>query len=258
MTVLPRALIVNADDFGQSAGINRGVIEAHEHGIVTSASLMVCWPGAVAAAAYARSHSSLSVGLHLDVGEWTCRDGAWETTYRWTDPDDPRGVAREAALQLERYRDLIGHDPTHLDSHQHVHRRSPAREVLERMASALDVPLRHCSRVRYCGDFYGQTATGEPLPDLISTTALAAVLRGLPEGVTELACHPGYADDVDSMYRVERSIELETLCAKEIRDVLTEQRIALVSFNAVGDLSTRAGANPVRRSFGASRRSTVM
>ena len=41
-----RHLIVNADDFGQSAGINRGIIEAHEHGIVTSTSLMVRWPAA--------------------------------------------------------------------------------------------------------------------------------------------------------------------------------------------------------------------
>jgi predicted glycoside hydrolase/deacetylase ChbG (UPF0249 family) len=49
-----RQLIVNADDFGQSAGVNRGVIEAHENGIVTSASLMVRWPDAADAARYAR------------------------------------------------------------------------------------------------------------------------------------------------------------------------------------------------------------
>jgi predicted glycoside hydrolase/deacetylase ChbG (UPF0249 family) len=50
-----RYLIVNADDFGQSHGVNRGVIEAFENGIVTSASLMVRWPAAVEAAAYARA-----------------------------------------------------------------------------------------------------------------------------------------------------------------------------------------------------------
>jgi predicted glycoside hydrolase/deacetylase ChbG (UPF0249 family) len=43
-------LIVNADDFGQSAGINRGIIAAHEQGMVTSASLMVRWPAAHEAA----------------------------------------------------------------------------------------------------------------------------------------------------------------------------------------------------------------
>ena len=56
-------LIVNADDFGQSPGVNRGIIEAHEHGIVTSASLMVRWPAAASAAAYAREHARLGLGL---------------------------------------------------------------------------------------------------------------------------------------------------------------------------------------------------
>ena len=64
---LARYLIVNADDFGQSTGINKGVIQAHEEGIVTSASLMVRWPAAPEAAAYARNRPGLSVGLHVDL-----------------------------------------------------------------------------------------------------------------------------------------------------------------------------------------------
>jgi len=44
MTAGTRFLIVNADDFGQSPGINRGIIKAHADGIVTSVSLMVRWP----------------------------------------------------------------------------------------------------------------------------------------------------------------------------------------------------------------------
>ena len=68
-----RFLIVNADDFGQSAGVNRGVAMAHEQGIVTSASLMVRWPAATGAAAFGRAHPGLSVGLHVDLGEWARR-----------------------------------------------------------------------------------------------------------------------------------------------------------------------------------------
>ena len=60
--MLPRTLIVNADDFGQSAGITCGIVEAHEHGIVTSASLMVSWSASAAAAAYARTRAALSTG----------------------------------------------------------------------------------------------------------------------------------------------------------------------------------------------------
>src|SRR5262245_45038884 len=172
MTAIPRALIVNADDFGRSDGINRGIIEAHERGIATSASLMVCWPASIAAASYARSHPALSVGLHVDIGEWTFRKGSWEPLYQWADRDSPKAVEREARMQLERYRALLGHDPTHLDSHQHAHRRSPVRDVLERMADELAVPLRHFSSIIcHCGDFYGQSMTGEPLPELIAPTA---------------------------------------------------------------------------------------
>ena len=58
-----RVLIVNANDFGRSPGVNQGVTWAYEPGVVTSATLMVRWPAAVEAAAYAR-RSSLSV---LDI-----------------------------------------------------------------------------------------------------------------------------------------------------------------------------------------------
>ena len=67
--VSTRYLIVNADDFGQSHGVNRGIMQAHRRGIVTSASLMVRWLAASEAAAYAREHPSLSLGLHVDLGE---------------------------------------------------------------------------------------------------------------------------------------------------------------------------------------------
>src|SRR5206468_2930594 len=60
-----KLVVVNADDLGLSPGVNRGIIEAHERGIVTSASLMVRWPAAAEAAAYARSRPQLGVGLHL-------------------------------------------------------------------------------------------------------------------------------------------------------------------------------------------------
>ena len=62
-----RFLIVNADDFGQSHGINEGIIAAHEKGIVTSASLMVRYPAASEAASYAQKNPRLSVGLHVDL-----------------------------------------------------------------------------------------------------------------------------------------------------------------------------------------------
>src|SRR2546430_16356562 len=62
-------LIVNGDDFGASSGVNRGIREAHLHGILTSASLLVNTPGADEAARLAAALPDLSVGLHADLGD---------------------------------------------------------------------------------------------------------------------------------------------------------------------------------------------
>src|SRR5436190_3388019 len=67
-------LIVNADDFGMTPGVNRGIISAHESGIVTSTSLMVRGAAAAEAVELAREHPQLSVGLHVDLCEWVYRD----------------------------------------------------------------------------------------------------------------------------------------------------------------------------------------
>src|SRR5687767_6392407 len=64
MTSMKR-LIINADDFGRTPGINRGVVEAHERGVVTSATMMVNYAPAAEAAALARQKPSLGVGLHV-------------------------------------------------------------------------------------------------------------------------------------------------------------------------------------------------
>ncbi len=236
--MIVRRLVVNADDFGQSEGITRGIIQAHERGIVTSASLMVLWPAAINAAAYARTRGGLSTGLHVDLGEWLWSDGVWQCRYQRVDIDDRHAVEREVRAQLERCRDLLGRNPTHLDSHQHVHRREPVRSTLAQIANELGVPLRHLTPgIRYCGDFYGQTATGEARPDSITVDALVWSLVNLEQGVTELACHPGYAEDVDTIYQKERGVEVRTLCADEVRAVFADQHIQLTSFDSLAAVS---------------------
>src|ERR1041384_5283397 len=124
---MPKYLIVNADDFGLSDGVNRGIIEAFERGIVTSASLMVRQPAAAAAATDAASHPKLSVGLHLDLGEWVFQNGEWVILYSVVATDDPKAVGAETSHQLSQFRRLMGRNPTPLDSHQHVHRKEPVR-----------------------------------------------------------------------------------------------------------------------------------
>ncbi len=227
-----RRLIVNADDFGMSAGINAGIIDAHEHGIVTSASLMVRWPAAEQAAQYARGHASLGVGLHLDLGEWVYRDGQWSVLYRVVVEDDADAVEREARRQLEQFREVMAADPTHLDSHQHVHRSGPLHATAMELARELGVPLRDCTGdVRYIGNFYGQTGRGEPYAAGISAEALAGLIRELPEGFSEVSCHPGYAEpELASPYRTERAREVAAMCDVSVRRAIEEGNVQLCNF----------------------------
>jgi|SRR5580765_2636217 len=227
-----RHLIVNADDFGLSNGVNRGIIRAHEEGILTSASLMVRQPAAGAAAEYACEHPRFSVGLHVDLAEWIFSGGEWVAKYKVVPSEDASAVAAEVARQLEAFRRLLGKAPTHIDSHQHVHRNEPARSALLDVAKQIGVPLRDCSEaVRFCGDFYGQTGEGEAFPDGISMENLLKIFSELPDGWTEVSCHPGNDDDLDSVYRDERKVEMNVLCDPRVRAALDTQGIKLLSFH---------------------------
>lgn len=225
-----RNLIVNGDDFGLSSAINRGIIRAHEQGILTSASLMVRALAAVEAVAYARLRPQLAVGLHLDLGEWVYRDGEWRLAYQVVPLDNEQAVAEEIERQFGQFSALMGRSPTHLDSHQHVHRSNPIHDMMLAKAKSLQVVLRSAdAEVQYCGDFYGQTTKGEPYPEGISVEALLRILTGLPPGTTELGCHPADGP-VASVYSEERSVELESLCHPFIRQAILDHGISLRSF----------------------------
>jgi predicted glycoside hydrolase/deacetylase ChbG (UPF0249 family) len=224
---LPRFLIVNADDFGHSEAVNAGVIEAHERGIVTSASMLVLRPHTEAAATYAR-RSTLDVGLHIELGEWEFdeQDG-WRARHQ-TPANEVRDEVRR---QLERFESLVGHKPTHVDSHQHVHREEPARKTVRELARELGVALRDVTPgIRYCGDFYGQDDEGRRFPSNVSVASLVHLLTHLPDGITELGCHPGKGDVSGSTYASERELELKALCDPGIRQVLADEQIELTSF----------------------------
>jgi len=231
MTDARRRLIVNADDFGLSSGVNRGIAHAHEHGIVTSASLMVRAGHAAEAAAYARAHPQLSVGLHVDLGEWHYTGEHWVAAYEVVATDDDAEVGAEVAAQVERFCALMGCEPTHLDAHQHAHRSEPAKSVVAEHARRLGVPVRDFTPgLRHEGGFYGQSGKGEPWPEGITVEALCALLRALPAGVSELGCHPALDDDSGSSYCAERSVETATLCDPRVRAALDDEGIALRSY----------------------------
>lgn len=224
-------VIVNADDFGISEGVNRGIIAAHEKGIVTSASLMVRYPEAKAAAEYARAHKTLSIGLHFDIAEWRYDEGEWKAAYQVIDAENGGAIRLEFERQLELFERLMNCAPTHLDSHQHIHQREPARAILIEHAQRIQIPLRGCdATIVHCGKFYGQTAEGEPFPAGISEQQLAGLLDQVEPGWTEIGCHAGYADSLDSVYLSEREEEIRVLCSAEVRNALERNSIRLSSF----------------------------
>jgi len=221
-----RTLIINGDDFGLSPGVNDGIIEAHNRGVLTSTSLMVTAPAAAEAATLARDHSDLSTGLHF-VDESPRLD-------------DPAYAASAFAQQLDRFRELTGRDPTHVDSHHHVHARGSRICTFARLVRPLGVPLRLAGQVRYIGGFYAHTRPGVSNVRFVSVEYLVHVVANEAfEGFNELGCHPALQGDFDSSYRYEREVELATLTEPGLREDLDHLGVQLASFHdwAVSDAS---------------------
>lgn len=226
-----RHLIVNADDFGLSAGVNRGIVEAYDNGIVTSASLMVHKPAAAQAAALARSRPSLDLGLHIDIGEWHYQDGDWLPMYEHVSQDDPLALKAAVVEQLQLFRRLVGTEPTHLDSHQHAHKREPLRSIVQRLGAQWLIPVRHLdANISYCGNFYGQDEEGKPLPDGLRVPFLVGIIQNLRDDITELCCHPAAELDFVSPYSEERLEELKVLCSSVVHQVIERAGVVLASF----------------------------
>jgi predicted glycoside hydrolase/deacetylase ChbG (UPF0249 family) len=231
-SVLMKFLIVNADDFGASRGINRGILETHRRGILTSTSLLVNRPWSEEAAALSQDAPELSIGLHVHL-----RDE------RGLQAVLPSHLQEELQTQLQRFQELMGRPPTHIDSHHNVHRRPEAQPEFIRFAQRYSLPLREQSPVRYFSKFYGQWG-GQTHLEQISTESLALMLETeIGEGITELSCHPGYAEpDYPGSYAAEREAELRTLCDQVIRDALAACSIQLTNYHKLSTLLASAQA----------------
>jgi predicted glycoside hydrolase/deacetylase ChbG (UPF0249 family) len=182
---MEKYLIVNADDFGASTGVNRGIRECHTHGMVTSTSLMVTGRALDEALSIARDHPALAVGLHWDV---------WGEDEREFDLDNLAAVRDEFRRQLEAFHARLGRMPTHVDSHRHAHRRTHLRPVFRELVEPLVVPLRDEGPIRFVGGFYAQWEWLITNLEYVSVPFLQWMLREeVLEGWTEFSCHPGYS-----------------------------------------------------------------
>lgn len=201
-------LIVNADDFGYSHSINKGIIEAHEKGIVTSTSVMV---NAIAAdeAEELAKYPDLSVGLHFELKEVT-------------------DVEAELKRQIEKFVAIVGKMPDHLDTHKRRTTDEGIKEVLEAYAKTNNIPVRNFN-AKHIGSFGINS----------NDASVAQLERSIDEATdenNELMTHCGYSDDYlreHSSYNDPREQELASVCDPSIKEYLAEQDIELINWRQI-------------------------
>jgi predicted glycoside hydrolase/deacetylase ChbG (UPF0249 family) len=227
-----KLLVVNADDLGYDPEIDRGILEAHARGIVTSATAMV--ETAFAEAALRAAPASLGVGLHAVLDPALGREGA----------------AAALRRQLARFEALRGRPPTHLDSHKHAHAAPEVLAAFAEVARERDLPVRAIDPamravLRGAGVATADAFVGDASRRPAWTPeALLAALGALGEGVTELMAHPGHPPShARTSFGVEREEELRALCDPRARALLLEAGVRLCDY-----MAARPHLAPVRPS----------
>jgi len=262
-----RKLVVNADDFGFTRDVNRGIVEAHRNGILTATTLMASGAAFDDAVGLARENPSLDIGAHLVlVGE----------------PPFPPTVAQlmravvlgririyeEMLAQVRRILDA-GLEPTHLDTHKHTHLLPPVLDAIARLSEEYKIPWvrrpfdfpltpagpgvswakratsksfgivrRRFGRVlarhscRSTDHFAGFQITGR-----YGAVDLGRLIRMLPEGSTEFMCHPGFCGDelrgAHTRLKESREQELRALTSPEVRAAVAESGVELVTYRGL-------------------------
>jgi predicted glycoside hydrolase/deacetylase ChbG (UPF0249 family) len=250
-----KKLIVNADDFGRTPGVNAGTLEAHVRGIVTSATAMVLEKSAARGIREAAERApGLSLGLHFVVTGGgrpaaAARDvptlapnGSFRRTREQLPPALPADEVRaELEAQIHVFQVLARKPPSHLDSHHHAALHPAIAPVFAAVARERSLPARASGEEarralqtagvrtpdRFLDAFYG---------DGVSEGALERILGGLRDGVSELMCHPALVDEelaASSSYVEERGREREALCDPKILQLVRSLGIELVGFDAL-------------------------
>jgi predicted glycoside hydrolase/deacetylase ChbG (UPF0249 family) len=228
-------LIPNADDFGFTRDVNRGIVEAHRNGILTATTLMA--PGAAFddAVDLARQNPDLDIGVHLVLVDLK---GFPPTIPRLLFALPRMHIYDELASQVRKVL-AAGIQPTHLDTHKHTHLLPPIFNAVVRIAEEFHIPwvrrrfgpfrwlpTRSC---RSTDHFTGFRLTGR-----YGAAELAEVIRNLPEGSTEFMCHPGLCTEelraARTRLKDSRRRELDALTSPEVRAALEESGVKLARY----------------------------
>lgn len=151
-----KQLILNADDFGMTRGVNEGIIRAHRDGVLTSTTLMACGAAFDDAVERAKANPGLAVGCHLllvgghaaapreEMSSLVDKEGRLPKTLSSFVARVSSGrvraeeIEREMRAQIEKIR-AAGIEPTHLDTHKHTHAHPTVMEALARAAKATGI-----------------------------------------------------------------------------------------------------------------------
>jgi predicted glycoside hydrolase/deacetylase ChbG (UPF0249 family) len=219
-------LIINADDFGYSRGVNYGIMDCHLFGIVNSTTIMMNMEGTEHAIELAKKNPSLQVGIHLvltcgkpllqDVPSLIDEKGDFKTLAALNSKDICLSeLEKEWTAQIESFI-RSGLKPNHFDSHHHVHTIEEFLPVVQKLAKKFNLPVRLNGLNGIEGvegysdiclfDFYGPTATADYFDKLSK--------KDLDEKTVEIMCHPAYMDNLllsGSSYNTTRLDELDIL-----------------------------------------------
>ena len=231
-------LIVNSDDYGLTEGVNYGVIKALQKGVLRSTTAMVNMPAIKHAVKLAKENPELGVGLHLVLsagdpivkGHKTIVDenGHFlKNSVLNASVIDEEEVYREYKAQMERFIELFGKKPTHIDGHHHTQDLDQTREVTKRLAKEYNIDyIRSVSdHPEFVNNFYGDHVSLEDFKEVVNQTKNDSIL--------EIMCHVAFID-VDllkiSSYNSNRVKELETLTDPKLLEWVKNEGFELSHF----------------------------
>lgn len=227
-------VIINADDFGLTEGINNGIITAHTNGVVTRATLMMNGMAVDHAVKLAKAHPSLKVGIHLALSYGKPLSEKVDllvdesNTFKFTKyetnltPLEIEQVEQEWDTQIQAFL-KTGLTLDHIDSHHHVHGWACLQPVVKRLFDRYQLPFRYTEQLENPSDmslteslwldFYG---------DLAQPNLFEQLLKQQAETI-EVMTHPAYVDETllkTSSYTYERERELDVLTSLEVPEAI--------------------------------------
>lgn len=229
-------VIINGDDFGYTLANTYGIIEAYKNGLLRSTTALVNSSYIAEAAELSKKYEGLGVGLHLTL---TLGKSLTETktltdengyffpgpNQIWRNNPDDDEIYNEWKAQIEKFIEVFGKKPTHLDSHHSVHCRTEhAIQISQKLAAEYDLPMRNFSSFTFVRDFSGKN---------ISVESLKKIFIDHEHEDIEIMCHPGFCDLElyrMSSYSLQRVVELDVLCSSEMKQFVEEHHIELTHY----------------------------